>query len=218
MNNFNTNNYMIIKKAISTEMTQFIYEYICLRRKIATYMFEKKLIPPFSKQFGHWQDPQVLNTYTIYGDTIMETLLLKLKPLMEKQLEQELIEMYSYCRIYKKDDVLDRHKDRMSCEISTTLNLGGDPWPIYLSPDENVGIAETNGGVKGITTSSNAKGLKVDLEPGDMLVYRGCILEHWRESFQGNDCAQVFLHYNIKNENSEKNKYDKREFIGVPDL
>ena len=42
MNNFNTNNYMIIKKAISTEMTQFIYEYICLRRKIATHMFEKK--------------------------------------------------------------------------------------------------------------------------------------------------------------------------------
>ena len=50
-----------------------------------------------------------------------------------------------------------------------------------------------------------------------MLVYKGCILEHWRESFQGNDCAQVFLHYNTKNENSEKNKYDKREFIGVPD-
>ena len=200
MNNFNTNNYMIIKKAISTEMTQFIYEYICLRRKIATYMFEKKLIPPFSKQFGHWQDPQVLNTYTIYGDTVMETLLLKLKPLMEKQLEQELIEMYSYCRIYKKDDVLDRHKDRMSCEISTTLNLGGDPWPIYLDP----------------TKGKDQSGIKIELNAGDMLIYRGCILEHWRESFQGNDCAQVFLHYNIKNENSEKIKYDKREFIGVP--
>tara|TARA_R110002110_G_scaffold251198_1_gene467134 strand:+ start:413 stop:1015 length:603 start_codon:yes stop_codon:yes gene_type:complete len=200
MNNFNTNNYMIIKKAISTEMTQFIYEYICLRRKIATHMFEKKLIPPFSKQFGHWQDPQVPNTYTVYGDTVMEILLLKLKPIMEKKVEQELIEMYSYCRIYKKDDVLYRHRDRTSCEISTTLFLGGDPWPIYLDP------------------AQDKDHVKVDLDPGDMLIYKGCLLEHWRESFQGNDCAQVFLHYNIKNENSEKNKYDKREFIGVPDL
>jgi hypothetical protein len=27
----------------------------------------------------------------------------------------------------KKDAILKRHKDRPSCEISTTLNLGGDP-------------------------------------------------------------------------------------------
>jgi hypothetical protein len=26
----------------------------------------------------------------------------------------------------KKDAILKRHKDRPSCEISTTLNLGGD--------------------------------------------------------------------------------------------
>lgn len=202
MNDFNTNNYTVIRKAISTEMAQFIYDYICLRRKIATHMFQKKLISPFNKQFGFWDDPQVLNTYTVYGDTVMETLLLKLKPMMEKQVEQELIEMYSYCRIYKKDDVLDRHRDRMSCEISTTLNLGGDPWPIYLDS----------------TQGKNQSGIKIELNAGDMLIYKGCILEHWRESFQGNNCAQVFLHYAIKNENSEKNKYDKREFIGVPNL
>ena len=34
----------------------------------------------------------------------------------------------------KPGDVLHRHKDRFSCEISTTLNLGGDPWPIHLEP------------------------------------------------------------------------------------
>ena len=28
--------------------------------------------------------------------------------------------------------ILKRHKDRPSCEISTTLNLGGDPWPIFI--------------------------------------------------------------------------------------
>ena len=34
---------------------------------------------------------------------------------------------------------LKRHKDRFSCEISTTMNLGGDPWPIYLEPSGEVG-------------------------------------------------------------------------------
>jgi len=200
MNHFNIHNYSVIKNAISTEMSNFIYDYICLRRKIANYMFQNRLISPYNKHFGSWDDPQVLNTYSIYGDTVMETLLLKLKPLMEKETEQELIEMYSYCRIYKKNDVLHRHKDRMSCEISTTLNLGGDPWPIYLEPSGEIGL----------------KGNQINLEPGDMLLYKGCLLEHWRDEFQGENCAQVFLHYNNRNEESEKNKYDNREFIGVP--
>ena len=69
---------------------------------------------------------------------------------------------YSYARIYKNGDVLARHKDRYSCEISTTLNLGGDSWPIYLDPTGKQGQA----------------GIKVDLEPGDMLIYSGCELEH----------------------------------------
>ena len=30
---------------------------------------------------------------------------------------------------------------RYSCEISTTLNLGGDSWPIYLDPTGKQGQA-----------------------------------------------------------------------------
>ena len=40
--------------------------------------------------------------------------------------------------------------------------------------------------------------LEVDLDPGDMLIYSGCDLEHWREEFKGKNCGQVFLHYNNK--------------------
>ena len=28
-------------------------------------------------------------------------------------------------------------------------------------------------------------GIKVDLKPGDMLLYSGCELEHWRDPFPG---------------------------------
>jgi len=61
------------------------------------------------------------------------------------------------------------------------------------------------------------KGIKVDLKPGDMLVYRGNQLEHWREPFKGNDCAQVFLHYNnSKTKGSKENMFDKRPHLGLP--
>ena len=69
----------------------------------------------------------------------METLLLKCQPGMEKATGLKLYPAYTYARIYKKGDELKRHKDRFSCEISTTMNLGGDDWPIYLEPSGEVG-------------------------------------------------------------------------------
>jgi hypothetical protein len=120
---------------------------------------------------------------------------------MEKETGFKLQPAYSYARIYKTGDVLHRHKDRYSCEVSTTLNLGGDPWPIYLEPSGKTGMA----------------GIKVNLDQGDMLVYMGCELEHWRDAFPGKDCGQVFLHYNDKTKKTAKeNLYDKRPFLGLP--
>ena len=49
---------------------------------------------------------------------------------------------------------------------------------------------------KNIIKPNAPAGTRVDLEVGDMLVYSGCELEHWRESFEGDSCGQVFLHYN----------------------
>jgi hypothetical protein len=143
----------------------------------------------------------------------METLLLKCQPIMEKTTDLKLDPNYTYARIYKKGDELKRHKDRFSCEISTTMNLGGDEWSIYLSPNQNVGIPDG----KKITTTSKAKGIKVDLKPGDMLVYRGMELEHWRKKFKGNQCVQVFLHYNNrKTPGAKENIFDKRPHLGLP--
>ena len=50
-----------------------------------------------------------------------------------------------------------------------------------------------------------------------MLIYRGNILEHWRDKFEGEECAQVFLHYNnVKTKNAEKNIFDTRPHLGLP--
>ena len=65
--------------------------------------------------------------------------------------------------------------------------------------------------------SENTKGIKVDLKPGDMLVYSGCELEHWREKFKGKECVQVFLHYNNrKTPGAKDNMFDKRPHLGLP--
>ena len=198
---FKKNKYTILKKIISPELSGFIYQYFLNKRSVAKYLFDKKYISPFTEYFGIWNDEQVPNTYSHYSDIAMETLLQQVKPTMEKHTGLKLSETYSYARIYKNGDVLSRHKDRYSCEISTTLNLGGELWPIYLDPTGNTGRA----------------GIEINLEPGDMLIYSGCDLEHWREEFKGKNCAQVFLHYNKSSSKTAKENYlDKRPLLGLP--
>jgi hypothetical protein len=199
--NFKKNKYLIIKDAISKDLANFCCDYFMLKRQVAVTMFDTRYISQFTEYFGIWNDPQIPKTYSHYSDIVMETLLVKLLPVMEKQTGLKLNPNYSYARIYKKGDILNRHKDRFSCEISTTLNLGGDSWPIYLEPSGKEG----------------SKGIKVDLKPGEMLVYRGNELEHWRESFKGENCVQVFLHYNnLKTKGSKENIYDRRPHLGLP--
>lgn len=212
MLDFKEHKYTIIKSAISKELANFAYQYFLLKRKVARTLFDANWIPPFETMLGVWNDQQVPETYSHYGDILMETLLEKVKPIMQEKTGLKLLPTYAYARIYKKDDILHRHKDRMSCEISTTMNLGGDSWPIYLEPDETKG----GHGEDGVYKSENTPGIKVDLEPGDMLVYSGCILEHWREKFEGDNCAQVFLHYNNIKTQGETNKYDGRPHLGLP--
>ena len=70
---------------------------------------------------------------------------------------------------------------------------------------------------KGIRYAISAEVVVDDLKIGDMLIYAGCDLEHWREPFQGMVCSQVFLHYNHANGPFAKtNIFDKRKMLGLP--
>ena len=210
---FEKNHFLVIKEAIDPKVANFVYNYFLMKRQVARTLFDTRYISPFTTEFGVWNDEQVPNTYSHYSDIVMETLLLNVQPKMEKLTGLKLNPTYSYARIYKKGDVLHRHKDRFSCEISTTMNLGGEDWPIYLENKKNVGIPDG----KKITVSSSNQGVKVNLKPGDMLVYKGMILEHWREVFLGDNCAQVFLHYNdVKSKDADKNVFDGRSHLGLP--
>ena len=211
--NFKKERFTVIEKAIDPSIANFVYNYFLMKRQVARTLYDTKYISPFTTEFGVWNDDQVPNTYSHYSDIAMETLLLLVQPIMEKQTGIKLIPTYSYARIYKKGDILHRHKDRFSCEISTTLNLGGDKWPIYIEPNPKMGeLVEGKGYI-----SDNTKGIKVILKPGDMLVYKGNLCEHWRDAFEGKDCGQVFLHYNNEaTKGSSDNIFDGRPHLGLP--
>ena len=209
---FEKNNYLVIKEAIEPKVAEFVYNYFLMKRQVARTFFDTRFISPFTTEWGVWNDEQVPNTYSHYGDVAMETLLLAVQPKMEKLTKIKLIPTYAYARIYKKGDILHRHKDRFSCEISTTLNLGGDEWPIYIEKDPKKGGLKDNKYI-----SDNTKGIKVILKPGDMLVYKGNLCEHWRDAFEGKDCGQVFLHYNNEaTKGSSDNIFDGRPHLGLP--
>ena len=197
MNLFKEHKYLIIRNAISFELANFAFNYFLMKRDATEWMHKNNYVSEYTPGFGTWKDEQIPNTFSCYGDTFMETLMMKVLPIMEKYTTLKLLPTYSYARLYKKGDELLKHKDRYSCEISATMNLGGDLWPIFLD--------------------YNKKEIKINLKPGDVLLYKGSELEHWREPFKGSLCGQVFFHYNDKNGPFKtKNIFDGRSVLGLP--
>ena len=212
--NFKTKKYQVIRGALSKELSNFIFNYMMLQRDAVDFVTKNNKVNPYNPFIGTREDKQIPGAYSKYGDWVMETLLMYMIPIMKAKTGLELIPTYSYTRLYEKGNKLRRHKDRPSCEISTTLHLGGDEWPIFLDPSGGNFVIDE---FKEIHKPGAPKGVKVDLKIGDMLIYSGCELEHWREPFEGNVCSQVFLHYNHANGPFAKtNLLDGRPLLGIP--
>jgi hypothetical protein len=144
-------------------------------------------------------DRMVANTPRGYGDPAFDGLLEFLRSRIEQHTGLALHPTYSYFRLYKRGDVLKRHRDRPACEISVTLNVGqtpAEPWPIYVARD--------------------AAPYRALLSPGDALLYRGCDCFHWREAYQGARMAQVFLHYVDRDGPHADEKFDRRTTLMRP--
>ena len=211
---FKKNKYQVIRNAVSKEICDIAYHYLHISAEADYWLLKNNITHEENIFIGNFKDAQVPNSYAKYADRLMETLLIKTIPVMEQKTGLKLIPTYSYCRLYRKGNILKRHKDRPSCEISTTLCLGGDPWPIFIDPTGSNNVISER---KNIHKANAPKGVKYLLKPGDMIIYSCCELEHWREPFEGNLCGQVFLHYNHANGPFAKtNLFDKRPLLGIP--
>jgi hypothetical protein len=207
---FNENGWVKIENFIDENMANFLYYYVILATKRCNFL-EQAEGKNSEDLYGTFDDIQALGDYSKYGDLVFDTLLSMAVEHMNILTNKKLVPTYSYHRLYTTGTELKRHKDRASCEISTTLCLGYDisnidkkmypnfNWPMFVADKKN----EKNG-------------IPIYMKPGDMLIYRGCDIEHWREPYKGLNHAQVFLHYNDMNgENCIP--FDTRPMLGLTD-
>jgi hypothetical protein len=205
---FNNNNYVVIRNFLTPELVSALYQYckIKVSREDYRYTFNKNKYDP--DWDGKWDDPQALNTYSVYADPMMDGLLELSKASIESYTGLDLLPQYSYWRFYQKNDILKRHIDRDSCEISVTMCIGYDVSDVDLEVYPNYNWPM-------FVKSPSGEELPIHLSPGDLIIYKGCEVEHWREEFIGKNHAQVFLHYNDCN-GPLKQLYDGRDILGIP--
>ena len=205
---FEENNYVLVKNFITKDMTNYLYDYSLLKSEAIKTMILQGFLP-FDNFQGTFHNAEVPGSFNMYGDFAMETLLNNSTKKMEELTGLKLCPTYSFQRIYRQGQKLDRHKDRPSCEISATLCLGYD---YSNAPDGyNWGMYVEKSGEEGL------EGKQVCLDQGDAIIYRGYDIEHWRDAFKGSIQSQVFLHYNnINGPYSKDNRYDTRSLLGLP--
>ena len=205
---FQQQKYTVLRQFISQEMVSFLFQYGQMRRRTAMTMIKTGHTGYRPNIDGTFMNKRVPGTYAVYSDPAMETLLEVTLPRLNDVLDMSLVPTYTYWRMYKTGDVLIKHKDRASCEVSATICVGYDNgdkqsycWPIYMDSSQ------------GVSGSKSA----CELNPGDLLVYRGCEVEHWREAFEGEIHMQVFMHLNdATSPIAPLNKYDCRPHLGLP--
>ena len=206
---FEEHHWVKIDKFIDRNMANLLYHHVQLNAARLNYLDESLGRGKYDEEFfGTFTDKQAPGDFSKYGDPIMDALLSISIEQMCTLTGKELLPTYSYHRLYTTGTELKRHKDRPSCEISTTLCLGYDAsnvdaskypdwdWPMFVKED-------------------NGKEIPVHMKPGDMIIYRGCNVEHWREPYWGKNHAQVFMHYNDKN-GPYAIANDGRPVLGLP--
>jgi predicted 2-oxoglutarate/Fe(II)-dependent dioxygenase YbiX len=155
------------------------------------------------------KDEQCPLSEAIHGAPVFDSLLEQLLPHFEQASGKKLYPTYAYARLYKKGDELKAHTDRSACEISATITLGfeGKPWSIYMADKCDDGETYTDSAGSKVKLGNIAK---IDMEVGDAVMYRGMEKYHWRNKFEGEWQAQVFLHYVDANGKHADQKYDGR--------
>ena len=203
---FEEHRWVKIDNFIDRNMANLLYHHVQLEAARLNFLDENGID---SDQYidGRFDDDQAPGDFSKYGDPIFDTLLSLSLEQMQTLTARDLIPTYSYHRLYTQGTELKKHKDRPSCEISTTLCLGYDNSNVdaskYPDWDWAMYIKEKNG-----------TEVPIHMKPGDMIIYRGCEIDHWREPLWGKNHAQVFLHYNEKGGEYDI-PYDGRPMLGM---
>ncbi len=181
---FIKNSYVFVKNALNKDIVKLISDY-ALFDEIQNYCPDP--------------DDQVVGVHSKYADPAMESMLIHLLPILEKNTGLNLIPTYSFYRIYRNNSYLQKHKNKNACEISCSVSFNKNysdeeyKWPFYIDGQELV------------------------LNPGDLVVYRGMEKEHWRNQLITQKDVwhiQGFFYYVDADGKNKNYAFDNRDFIG----
>tara|TARA_Y100000385_G_C12631740_1_gene441577 strand:+ start:226 stop:579 length:354 start_codon:yes stop_codon:yes gene_type:complete len=107
---FKTQGFKVVKNFYNvtshTERTPDLYQHLLNSKHLAT------------------MDAQVPNAEAFYNNIELSKMHIKSINRMEKETGLKLYPTYVYARIYNPSSILKKHRDRPSCEISVTVNIG----------------------------------------------------------------------------------------------
>lgn len=162
--------YFVVRNAISEELLKIAKNYYNIK-----FFIQKDYEVKTCSVLEDHNDIVAPFSVLSYADAFTESLLLHVLPKMREIVEAPSLEpSYSFVRFYENGQWLGKHTDRPSCQYSVTLPLSSydeTPWIIHMEDSE------------------------IDLQLGDMVIYKGCEAKHWRSAYEGTWQVQAHLHY-----------------------
>lgn len=200
---FYTDRYVVLRNFIPKEIIEYsmdVWKTIEAQPELNSACFDMEIAPipdtPKSmqkKSFGGYATPMgvALHRY--------------IHKKLSTELDLNLIHTYSYTRKYERGSYLKAHADRPSCEVSATLCLDystddNEPWTIWLDNSQNwvdLGQGDQEAlfrETQGIPIRKR-KSIPVKLEVGDLMIYQGPNVVHWRDNLLGNHSYHMFVHF-----------------------
>jgi hypothetical protein len=202
MKTFIKDRLQIVEGALDPKMCRLLAEEFRLIRNIA--LATNRLNPdyrhPDSKNIDFpFADEMVENSFSWYSPVCFEALSnTVMKDIVEETIGDKVLPTYSYARIYSTDSKMKKHTDRTSSEFSVSCCLEIDnetQWPLEFEMESG----ET---------------IEIVQNPGDIVIYDGSKLPHWRKPFLGKEHINAFMFYVMANGPRSELKYDTRPYLG----
>ena len=192
MTHFAEHGYEVVRGAVHAQTLQLLAtEFQMLKDN--NYYFQGKAANAYQG------DGQTERSFFWYAPYCFESLMVIMQEKIETVTQKKLAPAYSYARIYYKGATLDKHVDRPSCQYSASVCIENDqkPWTFWFK-------------------NRHGQDVPLLLEAGDMVVYQGDELTHWREEYEGNKQIQTFIHYVEVDGKFDDYVFDKRPMLGLP--
>jgi hypothetical protein len=199
---FKKNQYTIIKNAISKDMCRVFAKEFRISRDLAMKANHQNTSVKSKECLNlnyPFHDEMVENSFSWYSPLCFEALSdTIIKDIVEKEIHEPVYPTYSYARIYYNGAEMLPHIDRSSSEVSVSLCIDVDSnsssWNLFVL-DDNTPV-------------------EIYQEPGDIIIYDGNNLKHWREKYQGSEQINAFMFYVRANGPRAELKYDTRDLLG----